>query len=130
MHWFHGFFVKNRVSACSGWKSLFVLVADIPWAWHKNFAKEFFRYFNLTKYFHTITLLWVTVRSPQFGKIKKFSLAKKISSNQLFSKNVIFTKFLSKKCNSKFPQFPHLAQSLSSHIFGKNLISEINVSTR
>ena len=45
----------------------------------------------------------------------------KISSNQLFGiffgKNVTFTKFLSKKCDSKFPQFSHcviLSTSISS----------------
>ena len=40
-----------------------------------------------------------------------FTITQNISSNQLisifFSKNVTFTKFLSKKSDSKFPQFPH-----------------------
>ena len=44
-------------------------------------------------------------------KWKIYCHPKKISSNQLFSiffgKNVTFTKFLLKKCDSKFPQFPH-----------------------
>ena len=45
-------------------------------------------------------------------KIEKFTVTqKKNSSNQLFSiffsKYVTFTKFLSKKCDSKFLQFPH-----------------------
>ena len=43
----------------------------------------------------------------QCGKIKDLLFRKKISSNQLFSnffsKNVIFTKFLPKMCDSKFP---------------------------
>ena len=45
-------------------------------------------------------------------KIEKFTVTqKKNSSNQLFSiffsKYVTFTKFFSKMCDSKFPQFPH-----------------------
>ena len=42
---------------------------------------------------------------------EKFSLTEKISSNQLFSnffsKTITFTKFLRKKCEREFLQFPH-----------------------
>ena len=44
-------------------------------------------------------------------KNEKFTVTQKNSSNQLFSvffsKTVTFTKFLSKKFDSKFPRFPH-----------------------
>ena len=49
------------------------------------------------------------VAVSQCGKMINLLSPKKISSNQLFSyfisKTVIFTKFLQKKCESKFPKF-------------------------
>ena len=46
---------------------------------------------------------------------EKFSLTEKISSNQLFSdffsKTITFTKFLRKKYEREFLQFPHTVRS-------------------
>ena len=56
------------------------------------------------------------VSAHSVEKWKILSHWKKISSNQLFSsfvsKNVVFTKFLSKKCESKFSQFLHCELSV------------------
>ena len=49
---------------------------------------------------------------------------RKISWNQLFSiffsKNVTFTKFLSKNCDSKLSKFPHCATDTFCHFFRQN----------
>ena len=45
---------------------------------------------------------------------------KKIPSNQLFSKNVAFTKFLTKKCERKIPQFPNCAHAIFLFYFNYN----------
>ena len=51
---------------------------------------------------------------------------KNISWNQLlsnfFSKTVVFTKFLSKKCEREFPQFPHVWKLRKFSLFDKNFV--------
>ena len=53
----------------------------------------------------------VKIMESQYGKTRNALSLKKISSNQLFSnffsKTIAFTKFLRKKCEREFLQFPH-----------------------
>ena len=64
----------------------------------KNLVRENFSFFHNC-------VLHITV-----WKNEKFTLTeekfREINSCKFFNKNVAFTKFLSKKCESKFPQFP------------------------
>ena len=58
-----------------------------------------------------LTVWKFSVEIAQCGKMKNLVSPKNISSNQLFSnfysKNVTFTKFLPKMCETKSQQFPH-----------------------
>ena len=49
----------------------------------------------------------------QCGKMKNLLSPKINSSNQLFSKNITFTKFLTKLCESKFPLYSHCGPRLA-----------------
>ena len=70
-----------------------------------------YMHINLTKYLTKESRI-VPTQIITLWKLQKFTVTeKKISSNQLFSnfssKNVIVTKFLTKKSDSIFPEFPH-----------------------
>ena len=69
-------------------------------------------------------------RSTQCGKMKNLLPPKNISSNQLFSKffskNVAFTKFLPKKCESKFPFLPHCVMAAQCAQCGNYVNSLMN----
>ena len=60
--------------------------------------------------------IWVAI-----CKNEKFSLTEKNSSNQLFSnffsKTIAFTKFLRKKCDREFLQFPHCVKNSTLNWF-------------
>ena len=66
---------------------------------HSFFGKNFVKVIRRNLFFRILTMC-----TAQCGKLKNLLLTKKKSSNQLFiiffSKNVTFTKFLSKKCDS------------------------------
>ena len=84
---------------------------------------------SLKKYYvKTITSVENTV-----WKNEKFSLTEIFfSSNQLFSsffsRTINFTKFLWKKCEREFLQFPHCGKVLKNAITQKKKIREINSS--
>ena len=80
----------------------------------------YFRNFH-TAVHNSVSHWSITVWKNEFTVTqKKF---RQIKSSNFFSKNVTFTKFLSKKCDSKFPQFPHC-----EHFRQK--IRESNISTK
>ena len=125
---FNGFFLYSEFHEFSvGWK-IFSLVS-------KHFHKFNFSNIlqNIREFNHFILFLFCTVNFTNFltfrfffflrrGKNARFfrhsvvkreilSHRKKISSNQFFgnffSKTIAFTKFLQKKCEREFLQFPH-----------------------
>ena len=86
----------------------------------------------MSENFHDLTIFFVKstygctnynqLTVPQCGKMKHLLIPEKNSSNQcfsiFFSKNVTFTKFLSKSCDSKFPllkNFVKLTYSISQN---------------
>ena len=81
-------------------------------------------------FFHAVYGTQYSVETREF-----YSHRKNISSNQLvfsdfFSKCVAFTKFLPKKCESKFMYFPHCAlviSTLCSSLSQKNSWNQLNL---
>ena len=75
--------------------------------WRNFFsAREKFSFFHSVVYSQSLE-----VAETQCGKTRNSLSLKKLSSNQLFSnffsKTIAFTKFLRKKCEREFLQFPH-----------------------